>query len=402
MKCLLVICDGMADRPLEALSGRTPLEAANTKHLDAIAKGGICGIVDTIAPGIRPGSDTAHLAILGYDPYKYYTGRGPFETAGVGLGVKPGEIALRCNFATVDDAGIVVDRRADRISEGTDELASAINNMTVPGVNFRFKESTGHRGALVLMGEEFSDKITDSDPHKDGVKVREVDALDDSALTHGTAASLNSFIEESQKVLKAHPVNLKRIQEGKRPANILLLRGAGVAPKLVPFGEKYGVKAGCIATMALVRGVSRFCGLEVLGADPGASISELGSMALDAMDEFDFVLLNIKAADDATHDGNTQKKVEAIEEIDSVVAGFHEIAQKNYLAILSDHTSSITQKNHTGDPVPVVIAGPEVRSDDVSTFSERAAANGGLGRIRGQDIMNILIDLMNRSEKFGA
>ncbi len=402
MKCLLVICDGMADRPLKALSGRTPLEAANTKNLDAIAKGGICGIVDTIAPGIKPGSDTAHLAILGYDPITSYTGRGPFEAAGVGLDVKPGEIALRCNFATVDDSGIVVDRRAGRISEGTNELATAINNITVPGVNFMFKESTGHRGALVLSGGEFSDKITDSDPHKEGVKVREVDSLEESVTAQTTAAGLNSFIKESQKVLESHPVNVKRIQEGRRPANILLLRGAGVAPSLVPFGEKYGLKGGCIATVALVRGVGRFCGLEVLDADPSTGIAELGSIALEAMDEFDFVLFNIKAADDATHDGNVQKKVKAIEKIDSVLAGFHEFAQENYLAILSDHTSSITLKNHTGDPVPVVIAGPEVRTDDVSTFSERSAARGGLCRIKGPDIMNILIDLMNRSEKFGA
>jgi 2,3-bisphosphoglycerate-independent phosphoglycerate mutase len=392
----------MADRPLEMFSGKTPLEVANTENMDAIAKGGICGIADTIAPGIRPGSDTAHLAILGYDPDEYYTGRGPFEAAGVGLTVKPGEIAFRCNFATVDENGVVIDRRAGRISEGINELATVINNMTVPGVNFRFKESTGHRGALVLSGGKFSNKITDSDPHKEGVKAREVDALEESATAQITAAGLNSFIKESQKVLESHPVNIKRIQEGKRPANILLLRGAGVAPSLVPFGEKYGLKGGCIATVGLVRGVGRFCGLEVLEVDPGASIAELGSMALDAMDQFDFVMLNIKAADDATHDGNAQKKVEAIEKIDSALAGFHDFVQENYLAILSDHTSSIKQKGHTGDPVPVVIAGPEVRSDDVSTFSERTAAKGGLCRIKGQDIMNILIDLMNKSKKFGA
>ncbi|RMF91521.1 MAG: phosphoglycerate mutase, partial [Methanobacteriota archaeon] len=148
MKALLVVCDGMADRPVKALGGKTPLEAAGTSNLDAIAAAGVSGIVDTIAPGIRPGSDTAHLAILGYDPFASYTGRGPFEAAGVGLDVRPGDIALRCNFATVDGSGVVVDRRAGRISEGTEELAQALNGIEIPGVELRFKESTGHRGVL--------------------------------------------------------------------------------------------------------------------------------------------------------------------------------------------------------------------------------------------------------------
>lgn len=402
MKCLLVICDGMADRPIKELSGRTPLEAARTKNLDGIAKGGVCGIVDTISPGIRPGSDTAHLAILGYDPVESYTGRGPFEAAGVGLDVKSGEIALRCNFATVDDAGIVIDRRAGRIDEGTDELAEAINNMAVPGVKFKFKQSTGHRGALVLSGGEFSDNITDSDPHEEGVKARGVDATSESAEAQRTAKVLNSFISASHKVLRPHSVNKKRVNEGKMPANILLLRGAGVAPNLVPFGEKYGLKGGCISTVALVRGVGRFCGLEVLGAEAAADIAGLVSMAIDATSDHDFVLLNIKAADDATHDGDIQKKVEAIEEIDKGLGCLLDFTKENYLAVLSDHTSSISRRDHTGDPVPIVIAGPEVRTDDVAVFSERSVALGGLCRIKGQDIMNILIDLMNRSEKFGA
>jgi 2,3-bisphosphoglycerate-independent phosphoglycerate mutase len=402
MKCLLVVCDGMADRPIKALGGKTPLESARTPNMDAIAKAGVCGIVDTIAPGIRPGSDTAHLAILGYDTLASYTGRGPFEAAGVDMELKPGDIAFRCNFATVDEEGVVVDRRAGRIGEGTNQLAAAINKIKIPGVKFTFKESTGHRGALLLRGDGLSDRVTDSDPHKDGVRVQQVDALDDSASAHRTAAALNDFIEETGKVLESHLVNAGRLQQKKNPANILLLRGAGVAPSLIPFQQKYGMKGGCIATVALVRGVGKFCGLEVLGADPSTSIAELGERALMALKEHDFILLNIKAPDDASHDGNVQKKVKIIEEIDGVMASLHDFTEENYLAVLSDHTSSITRKDHCGDPVPIVIVGPEVRTDDVSTFSERQAATGGLCRIRGTDIMNILVDIMNRSEKFGA
>ncbi len=402
MKCLLLICDGMADRPVKTLKARTPLEAASTKNLDALAKAGICGIVDTIAPGIRPGSDTAHLAILGYDPVTSYTGRGPFEAAGVGLEVTAGEIAFRCNFATVDEKGLVVDRRAGRISEGTEELAEAVNGIELPGIDIRFKASTGHRSALVLSGEGLSHNVSESDPHEEGVKPHTVKPLDDSLEARRTADVLNRFILECRRVLAGHPVNVKRIQEGMRPANTLLLRGVGVAPSLASFSEKYGLSAGCIATMALVRGVSRFCGLDVLGADAEASISGLVKMALDATSEYDFVLLNIKAADDATHDGDAEKKTAVIEEIDRAAAGLLDFTTENYLAVLSDHTSSISRRDHTGDPVPILIAGPEVRTDDTAVFSERAAAKGGLSRIRGQDIMNILVDLMNRSEKFGA
>jgi 2,3-bisphosphoglycerate-independent phosphoglycerate mutase len=403
MKCLLVVCDGMADRPIKSLGGKTPLEFAKTPNLDEIANKGISGIVDIIAPGIRPGSDTAHLAILGYDPRTSYTGRGPFEAAGVGMKANPGDVAFRSNFATTDENGVIIDRRAGRIEAGTKDLAKAINEIKIPGLNFRFKESTGHRGAFVLSGEELSHKITESDPHHEGVKPREINPLDDSASAQRTAAAINDFIVESAKVLSSHPVNIKRLQEKKNPANILLLRGAGIAPSFPPFQSKHGLSGGCIASVALVRGVARFCGLEVIGADPSTAVDELARKALAATKQYDFILLNIKGADDASHDGDLKKKINVIEEIDKAITVFSDFSAENYLALLSDHTSSITRKDHCGDPVPMLIAGPEVRRDDVSAFSEgRAAADGGLCRIRGGDIMNILVDLMNRSEKFGA
>ncbi len=401
MKCLLVVCDGMADRPMKSIGGRTPLEAARTENLDLIAKEGICGIVDNIAPGIRPGSDTAHLAILGYDPRTSYTGRGPFEAAGVGMEVRAGDIAFRCNFATVDDKGYVLDRRAGRIGEA-EELAQAVNSIKIPGVELSFKDSTGHRGALLLRAEGLSHRISDSDPHKEGKKMERVGPTEDTVQARLTSEIVNRFIDESRKTLESHPLNIRRKGHGKKPANVLLLRGAGEAPILAPFKEKYGMKGGCISTVALVRGVGRFCGLDVVGAEPDTSIEELGNAALGAMEDYDFMLLNIKAADDASHDWDVTRKIQVIEEIDSIAAKFKEFSEDNYLAILSDHTSSTTRRDHSGDPVPMVICGPEVMKDDVQIFSERAAAKGGLCRIRGTDIMNILIDLMNRSEKFGA
>ena len=164
-----MIIDGMGDRPIKELGYKTPLEAAVTPNMDKMAENGICGIMDPIKPGIRPGSDTSHISILGYDPYKVYTGRGPFEAAGVGVDVLPGDIAFRCNFSTADDNGIIIDRRAGRIREGTEDLAEYINGMDLDDdVEVIFKESTGHRAVLVLRGEGLSDQVSDADPKHDG------------------------------------------------------------------------------------------------------------------------------------------------------------------------------------------------------------------------------------------
>jgi 2,3-bisphosphoglycerate-independent phosphoglycerate mutase len=178
----------------------------------------------------------------------------------------------------------------------------------------------------------------------------------------------------------------------------------GVAPSLATFDRKYGLRGACISTVALVRGVGRFCGLKVIGSNPSTSVEELIKTALDAMENYDFILLNIKSPDDASHDGDPQKKIDAIEEIDRAADKLHYFVQENYnyLAIISDHTSSTTRKDHCGDPVPIVIGGPEVRTDDVTAFSERLTSKGGLCRLRGTDVMNILVDLMNKSAKFGA
>ena len=191
-----MIIDGMGDRPLEELGNKTPLEAAKTPNMDLMAKLGVNGIMDPIKPGIRAGSDTAHLSILGYDPYTVYTGRGPFEAAGVGIDVMPGDIAFRCNFSTANEAGIITDRRAGRVRDGTDELANVLNSMKLDeNVEVIFKESTGHRAVLVLRGENLSDQVSDADPKHDGEKFLKVFGLDGSSEADATAAILNKIVE---------------------------------------------------------------------------------------------------------------------------------------------------------------------------------------------------------------
>ena len=221
MKSLIMIIDGMADRPIPELGNKTPLEVAETPNMDKLAENGINGIMDPIKPGIRVGSDTAHLSILGYDPYKVYTGRGPFEAAGVGVEVKPGDIAFRCNFATQDENGIITDRRAGRIREKTEKIAETINSMKIEGfedTKIIFKESTGHRAVLVLRGENLSDKISDADPKREGKPPKKVKPLEDTPAAKKTAKLLNKLVEKSHQILKNHPVNLERIKKSENPS----------------------------------------------------------------------------------------------------------------------------------------------------------------------------------------
>ncbi len=400
MKAIIIICDGMADRPHAELGKKTPLEIAKTGNMDTLARKGETGILDPIAPGIRAGTDTSHLAILGYDPKESYTGRGPLEAAGIGLDILEGDIAIRCNFATVDDNLIVRDRRAGRINEGTEELAKAVNEISLDGADFVFKESTAHRAALVLRGSGLGCGVSESDPHTEGRKVMPITPLDGSQKSKKTARILNEFSKRSHEVLNEHPINKKRAASGKPPANMLLLRGVGEYPRLTSFEEKYKLKSGCMATTGIVKGIAKLLCMDILEPVPEYDLRIKNVVRY--MDDYDFILVNIKEADEAAHDHNPGEKVEIIEKIDAAVSPLIEFSKENYVALLSDHTTPSNLGDHSGDPVPLVICGPEVRTDDITEFNERACSRGGINRIKGTDLMPILMNLMNRAEKYGA
>ncbi len=404
MKVMLIILDGMGDRPSEKLGGRTPLEAAKTPNMDTLAMVGINGMMDPIAPGIRAGSDTAHLSILGYNPFDVYTGRGPFEAAGEGLELRPGDIAFRCNFATVDDDMNVIDRRAGRIKEGTKELAEMLDGMEIEGVKVIFKESVEHRAVLVLRGEGLSPHVSDADPHQLG-PVNTVVPLSEGA--EKTAKVVNEFVRLSHELLKNHPVNRRREKKGLMPANIVLPRGAGVVPHLEPIKRRYGIKAGAIAGVSIVKGVCRLAGMEILDVEgaKGTKDSDFNAKiraGLDYLKKGDMVLINIKAPDLFGHDGDPEGKKEMIEKIDKAMAPLKDVLDDVIVAITADHSTPCDVMDHSGDPVPLLIAGKGVRTDDVREFGERSASKGGLCRIKGNDLLNILLQLAGLSEKFGA
>jgi 2,3-bisphosphoglycerate-independent phosphoglycerate mutase len=405
-KILIVVMDGLGDRAVKELGYRTPLQAARKPNLDWFARNGASGCMDVIGPGVRPGSDTSHLALLGYDPLREYTGRGPFEAAGVGLVGKKGDIAFRCNFATIDAKGNVLDRRAGRIREpDTADLVKALEGLEVNGLKAIVKEATEHRAVLLLRGDELDSRVTDADPHA-VARVQTSTPLVPGA--ERTAEAVNEFVRRSHEILDAHPVNVRRRREGLPPANVLLPRGGGSFPDIEPFEKKHGLSASCVAGVSLVKGICRVCGLDVIDA-PGATggldtdMLSKANVALRELERKDLVLMNVKAPDIASHDGNARLKVEVIERLDLMAGSLKdELPEGAALALCADHCTPVCRMDHSGDPVPLTIYTESSIRDGVKNYDEVSCASGALGRIRGRDLLPILIDKVDRSEKFGA
>lgn len=403
MRILFIIIDGLGDRPIPQLGNKTPLEAAETPNLDWLAQNGICGLIQPFQFPWQeyPTSDTAHLALFGYDPKIYYLGRGPYEAAGIGMDLEEEDVALRANFATLDKNLKVIDRRAGRI-EKTQPFIKALQGITIRGVKFLLKKSFGHRVVLVLRGENLSSKISDSDPKKTGVEIKNVFPSDKSGLRLSsaerpkalfTADILNKFLFQSHQILKDYPLNKKRIKQGFLPANCILTRGAGFLKKTPSFKEKYGLKTGCIAGGSLYKGIAKILGMdliEVKGATGFPSTNFKGKFlaAKDALRKYDFIFLHVKAADSLSEDGNFQGKKEFIEKIDKNIKLIFNLTN-TLIVITADHSTCSLLKRHCSEPVPVLIFGKA--RDKVKEFSEKACQRGKLGKIKQLDLISKII-----------
>jgi 2,3-bisphosphoglycerate-independent phosphoglycerate mutase, archaeal form len=404
MKIFLLIADGLGDRPSKLLNDMTPLEAANKPNLNKMAYHGMVGLIDPIKPGIIPGSDTSHLNYLGYDPMKYYTGRGPFEALGTGLKLEPGDIAFRANFATVDGEFVVRDRRAGRIRKDTDKLANSLN-MEIDGVKIMFKEGTEHRGALVLRGKDLSPEVSENDPHHEGLKVKEIIPLKKEAEM--TARILNEFFIRSHEILNSHPVNENRVKLGEPPANAILFRGGGIVPDIPKFRDLHGFSGGFVAAVALVSGICTLAGLKNY-TPPGVTgsldtnIEAKLNAGLDALKNEDFVIVNVKGTDIAGHDGDPVAKMKFIERIDQAIGKVLLNRMDDVLfCFTGDHSTPATYKEHSSDPVPILIYYKGSREDRIENFGESQCRLGTL-RLRGNDLMEVLKSHAGKAEKFGA
>ncbi len=407
MNVILVISDGLGDIPNPTLLGKTPLEAETYPTLDKLAREGITGIMDPLRPGVPAGSDTAHIAIFGENPFEVYSGRGYLEALGVDLDLGLSDIGFRVNFATVE-GGVIVDRRAGRDPEGLPELVQYIRDHITLDVPFLFKEATGTRAALVLQGEGLSCKVSNGDPHTEGKAPLMVAPRDKNPASSYTARMVNEFVTQAGHLLADHPVNRGRVAAGKLPANYLLVRGAGVRPCVTALPEKYGITAACIAATALIRGVATCFGLSIypvegITGEYDTDTDAKAKAVIAAIKTYDFVFAHFKATDTASHDGDPLKKMEMIKRLDKMMADILAAVdpEETIIALTGDHTTPCATGDHSGEPVPIVVWGRGVRTDDVVHFGERSCAKGGLNRISATDIIPILMNQSRKIHKFG-
>ena len=406
-KVLVFIMDGLGDRPISEFGNKTPLEYANTPNFDKLCSESQCGLMYTLGRGKRPGSDTAHLSIFGYPIDEYYTGRGPIEAAGVGIELSNGDIAFRGNFGTVDENWNVIDRRAGRISDVT-PFAQAIDGMEIDGIRFVVKPGSAYRAGVVMRGEGLSSKVSNADSHNAFDKVQEVVPLDNSNEAKFTANVLNKFMKKTYDILNELVENKKLEKEGKYKANFLLLRGAGVFPKLPKFTEKWGFEnACCIAGGGLYKGVGAFLGMKLInvdGANAQINTNIEGKMraAVEALKTNDFVFLHIKPTDSLAEDGNFVGKRDFIEKIDKYVPILNEVDDETLIVITADHSTACELKAHSADPVPILFHCKGIRSDGITKFGERSCAKGSLGVIEGKDVMPNILNIMGKLPLTGS
>ncbi len=409
-KVLLIIMDGLGDRPIKEFENKTPLEKANTPNFNKIVEKSECGLMSTLGRGVRPGSDTAHLAILGYDVNQYYTGRGPIEVAGIGMELQEGDVAFRGNFGTVDKDWNIIDRRAGRITD-VSEFAKVLDGIIIDGIKFIIKPAVAHRAGVIMRGKGLSSNITDNDPHVTGQKVKMVMPKDDSKEAIFTADVVNKFMEQSYHILKDLEINKRRKEEGNFEANFLLLRGAGTYPgNMQKFNEKYGFKkSACIAGGGLYKGIGAFLGMDIIDIEgatalPNTNVDNKITAAIDLLNNksYDFVFLHIKPTDSLAEDGNYNGKKEFIEKVDKSIGKLEELNDDVLTIITADHSTACELKAHSADPVPIMFCCDGILSDEIKEFGERNFSKGNLGFIEGKDVMNLILNILGKLPLIGA
>jgi len=387
-KIVLLIMDGLGDIP-PAPGGKTPLEAAHTPNMDRLAAEGALGQTIPIARGITPGSGPAHMALFGVDPVAHEVGRGVLEAFGVGMTVRRGEVAARGNFCTVDQQGVITDRRAGRIaSEQAQPLVERFNQIKLPGVTTEVRHVKEYRFAVVMRGEGLSPDLDETDPQKTGVKPLEVVAKNPAA--QHTADLFNQWIHKAWELLS-----------DQEKANCLTLRGFATDPGLPQYAEMYGLRAAAIAVYPMYRGVAQLVGMDVIQFE-GESPSDEFAALKRVWNDYDFFFVHIKKTDSYGEDGNYDGKMHIIEGVDQALPELLAL-EPDVLMITGDHSTPVKLKSHSWHPVPFLLWAPaSVRIDDQTAFGETNCANGGLGTFNSLEAMPLAMAHALRLAKFGA
>lgn len=387
-RIVLVVMDGLGGLPHPS-TGRTELETAATPNLDRIAARASLGMHQPVAPGITPGSGPGHLALFGYDPVRYNIGRGVLSALGVGFALEEGDVAVRLNFATVDRAGNVTDRRAGRPrDEENRRLVAKLSEgiREVGNVRVFFEPEKEHRAVLVLRGPGLSPEVTDTDPQETGVPPLRVNARTGAA--QGTAELLQQVLDRAREVLGDEPA-----------ANALLARGIDAYARYPGFQDRFKLSGLAIARYPMYLGVARLVGMDTAPIAPSDTESV---RVLEARhDDYDFVFLHFKAMDSRGEDGDFDAKVQSIEAVDALVPRI-EALSPDVLVVTGDHSTPSALRSHSWHPVPILIASPFTRPADDARFGERACQRGELGIFPAMHIMSLALAHAGRLAKFGA
>ncbi len=385
-KIVLLVIDGLGGMP-NPQTRKTELETAHTPNLDRLAELGICGLTDPVGPGITPGSAPGHLALFGYDPIEFNIGRGVLEAVGVDFELKPRDVATRGNFCTIDGYGNVTDRRAGRITtEKCAELCRLLDGTSIGDTKVFVQPVKEHRFIAVFRGASLSPEATDSDPQQTGVPARPVAALRPEG--DQMAKTANEFIAHARTVLAGH-----------HPANMILLRGFSQHPQWPSMQEVYKLTPAAIASYPMYRGLARLVGMQILNT--GATVQEEFSTAAASFKNFDFLFIHVKGADAAGEDGDFERKVRVIEDVDRSLPILLAL-KPDVIVVTGDHSTPATLKAHSWHPVPALLFSQVCRPDKAAEFSESACLNGGLGRIPATALMPLAMANAFKLTKYGA
>lgn len=396
MKYVVVLCDGMADYPVPALGGKTPMMVAKKPHIDALAAKAEVGLVRTVAPGLEPGSDVANMSVLGFDPHRFYTGRSPLEAASIGIDMKDSDVSLRTNLVTLSDKGepfadkVIEDYCADDISTGEARQLIEAVQAAFGGGEYDFYTGVSYRHCLIWHGGT-TELGNMTPPHDITGKV-----IGPHLSTAETARPLLEMMEKSFDLLKNHPVNKARVAAGRRPANCIWLWGEGKRPALQPFEALYGIKGGMVSAVDLLKGIANCAGMEVAEV-PGATgyidtdFEGKAKAALDLLTRNDLVYVHFEAPDECGHRNEPENKVKAIEMIDSRVLPILEEGLEQYedykILLLPDHPTPIVTRTHASDPVPYLLYQKSAPKTGVDTINEETAKATGIYMENGPAMM---------------
>ena len=390
-KILQLVLDGLGGLPRES-DGKTELEAADTPNLDGLAARAQLGLAVPVRPGVTPGSGPAHLSLFGYDPLKFDVGRGVLSALGIGFDLHPEDVAARGNFCTIDDDGLITDRRAGRIpTEFSQELTALLRETDLPGVQVFVETVKEYRFVLVLRptaGQTLHASIADTDPQKTGVP--SLPAVAEDEASEATAQLVNDWIAQARDILKDH-----------KPANSLNLRGFAKDPGFPKFPDVFGLRAAAIATYPMYRGVAKLVGMEVLPVAGEALEDEVETLG-EYWQQYDYFFFHVKKTDSAGEDGDFERKVEVIEHVDEVVVPAIIDLDPDVIIVTGDHSTPAALKSHSWHPVPTLLWSRYCCWDGVKEFGERACGRGSLGVFPASDEMQLALGHALRLNKYGA